>query len=475
MATDDTTTPLLNSSARGAKRFKLSKWTPIEILVVLYFLAASCLWPVQQYYAITVIAEKHNVSNFINHEEKSCHSPSTNSSNNPKILVDKIEKESSQFLMYLGFCGTFLSVIPILCLGSISDRLGRKFVLCFCLAGLLLKEIIYLVVIYFHLSLYILYLAQVIEGLTGGFGGMLMALFGMTADVTEPGKNRAFRLSVVEGTASITYSLATLGMGYWIKYGNFYFPLIFISVMTILTIAFCVLFIPETSPMQGRNETFSLVYFFKCFRFYVLPSPEGRRRKLTASLFILALSGAAILGRSSTLTLYLLKSPICWNEVKVQIFTSVQTFANWVAAMVVVRILHVFTQDYVILVIGTLSAASASLLLAFATKDWLVYLFVIVGICSAAVFPTVRAMMSRQCTAAEQGSLFASVASVELLFTAFAQLTYGGVYKASVSFYPGLVFLIMGGVLFIVLIISLTLFRWMRKENLNIQTWQVIN
>jgi hypothetical protein len=88
------------------------------------------------------------------------------------------------------------------------------------------KEIIYLLVIRFKLSLYFLYIGQVVEGLTGGFGGMMMALFGMAAVVTTPGKNRAFRISVIEGTAAITAAVALSGMGYWIKYGGFQLELL---------------------------------------------------------------------------------------------------------------------------------------------------------------------------------------------------------------------------------------------------------
>ena len=53
------------------------------------------------------------------------------------------------------------------------------------------------------------------------------------------------------------------------------------------------------------------------------------------------------------------------------------------------------------------------------------------------------------------GSLFATLSSTELLFTAFSQLIYGGIYKWSVSFFPGLVFVIMACVLVFVLILSM--------------------
>jgi hypothetical protein len=38
---------------------------------------------------------------------------------------------------------------------------------------------------------YALFLGQIAEGLTGAFGGVLMTIFGMVADITIPGKTRA--------------------------------------------------------------------------------------------------------------------------------------------------------------------------------------------------------------------------------------------------------------------------------------------
>ena len=53
------------------------------------------------------------------------------------------------------------------------------------------------------------------------------------------------------------------------------------------------------------------------------------------------------------------------------------------------------------------------------------------------------------------GSLFACIGSSELLLTSLAQLFYGIVYKETVSYLPGLVFLITAGVLVIEFCLSM--------------------
>jgi hypothetical protein len=76
-----------------------------------------------------------------------------------------------------------------------------------------------------------------------------------TADITTPGRSRAIRISIVEGSVAVTMALTTLGIGIWIKDGNYKHPLIFCVACTILAIIFTVFILPETSkqPEHHRN------------------------------------------------------------------------------------------------------------------------------------------------------------------------------------------------------------------------------
>ncbi|VDI25685.1 Hypothetical predicted protein [Mytilus galloprovincialis] len=66
------------------------------------------------------------------------------------------------------------------------------------------------------------------------------------------------------------------------------------------------------------------------------------------------------------------------------------------------------------------------------------------------------------------GSLFACIGSSELLLTSLAQLFYGFIYKESVSYLPGLVFLITAGILVIEFCLSLVLYSIMSSEPVSV-------
>jgi hypothetical protein len=106
MSEDESNTPMLEPRSNKINHIQRTKWTPLEVVITLYFVAVVFNTIVQQYYVITIIAEKHNQSNFINHEMSSC--------NNSKSDTSNIQKDSSELLMYLGLCSTFLSVFAIM-------------------------------------------------------------------------------------------------------------------------------------------------------------------------------------------------------------------------------------------------------------------------------------------------------------------------------------------------------------------------
>ncbi|CAG2230068.1 unnamed protein product [Mytilus edulis] len=301
----------------------------LEIIGILHFGALMAMFPIQQFYVIDEIAKKYGEDG-----EKSnvdyCPKGPVFSNSTSNI----VQAESANILMYLGFVGTFIAVIPILVFGSLTDRYGRKFPLYLSMVGILLKEIVMTVTVYKGLSLWFLALGEFFLGITGHFGLFLAAMMGMIADITTPGKDRAIKITILEGTLAIA-------------------------------VAFSIL-------------------------------------------------------------------------------------------------------DYTIIIVGTVSAIASSVTLAFSSEDGIVYLYAVIGIMAVSISPLLRSVLSRLVSPDEQGSLFACIGSSELLLTSLAQLFYGFIYKESVSYLPGLVFLITAGILVIEFCLSLVLYSIMSSEPVSV-------
>ncbi|VDI25682.1 Hypothetical predicted protein [Mytilus galloprovincialis] len=119
---------------------------------------------------------------------------------------------------------------------------------------------------------------------------------------------------------------------------------------------------------------------------------------------ILCINAGALLGKSNVVTLFLLHKPLCWSGVHIQVFTCCQFLVNWGAILVFIKILHKYLADYTIVIAGTVSAISSSIILAISTEEWIVYLYAVIGIMAVSISPLLRSVLSRLVSPVEQDS-----------------------------------------------------------------------
>ncbi|VDI25687.1 MFS transporter, PCFT/HCP family, solute carrier family 46 (folate transporter), member 1/3 [Mytilus galloprovincialis] len=436
----------------------------LEIIGILHFGALMAMSPIQQFYVIDEIAKKYGEEG-----EKSnvdyCPKGPVFSNSTSNI----VQAESANILMYLGFIGTFIAVIPILVFGSLTDRYGRKFPLYLSMVGILLKEIVMTVTVYKGLSLWFLALGDFFLGITGHFGLFLAAMMGMIADITTPGKDRAIQIIILEGTVAIAVAFSILGIGFWIKDGNYRHPLIMCIACTVLSLILTLTFLSETAKTNKKknNRICTKSVMGACFDVY-RNGNRNRNKKMLIGQILFCINVGALMGNSNVVTLFLLHKPLCWSELHVQVFTCFQLLVNWGSILLGIRILHKYLSDYTIIIAGTVSAIASSVTLAFSSEDGIVYLYAVIGIMAVSISPLLRSVLSRLVSPDEQGSLFACIGSSELLLTSLGQLFYGFIYKESVSYLPGLVFLITAGILVIEFCLSLVLYSVMSSEPVSV-------
>lgn len=348
-----------------------SRWIPLEVVIAVYFMSFMLTSPVMQFYIYGKIAEYYGVKDFQKDDGGGC--SKTNHTGNDTTSL--IQKEAADQFMYLAFVSSFPAIIPTLFLGSISDKYGRKVSMLITFSGLLIRQIIYVVVIVTKLPFEIFYLGNLIEGLTGYYGSALMAAFGMLADITKPGKERAFRITIMEGVIAVLVGLVMLGTGYWIKYAGFLSPMITATALSFVNILIIVFFIPETNKTKNyQGSICSIKNITRCFVFYYKDTADKRRKIMIICFAMIGLTVATVLGKSNIMTLFLLNRPLCWSVVHTQVLSAVGVAVNWGAGMLILGLIQKCVRDTGLITIGNMFATASFIVYGFADQDWLVYL-----------------------------------------------------------------------------------------------------
>ncbi|XP_060081654.1 lysosomal proton-coupled steroid conjugate and bile acid symporter SLC46A3-like [Ylistrum balloti] len=435
----------------------------IELALSMYFFASVLALPISQFYVYNQVAKSYGIPNYIKNDDTSI-CDSKNNSEATKV-ISNIQKESSQQLMYMSFLSSFTAIIPTFFLGYISDRCGRKVSFLITLIGLLLHQIVYIVVFYLEAPLPYLYIGNTLEGITGYMSCAVMTAFIMLADVTSPGQERGFRIALMEGIMASSAALALLGGGFWIKYSGFLIPMLCSTGLTVLTIIVWVFAVPETRPFREdhSHSGISLNTIKRCFVFYYEKTSQNRRGKMLVLLLILVIAATCFLSKTNVVTLFLLGQPFCWSEVHISVVFSLQILINWVVGIIFLRLVLRVMRDVNLLSFGCFIGMVSFIPLALAKSDWMIYLYTVIVTFSILVVPISRSILSKLVSPEEQGALFAGVAAMEHLMTACGGLLFGEIYKDTVTIFPGLVFLVIAGLVMIALILSWLLCLLMRE------------
>ncbi|KAL8605779.1 hypothetical protein ACOMHN_059344 [Nucella lapillus] len=164
-----------------------------EVAAFLYFLALVTQYPVVQYWLYDHFAGSMTWSREMKPTPAVTIRESSNSSN--ADLEKKVQLETNQYIMYTSLISNFVAIFPTLFLGPLTDKYGRKFVFYVSMCGLSGNLLLNIFIMRFDLSPALVCVSSFILGLSGSYGLFLVACFGIVADITSPGKQRAFRVT----------------------------------------------------------------------------------------------------------------------------------------------------------------------------------------------------------------------------------------------------------------------------------------
>eukprot|EP00058_Branchiostoma_floridae_P008119 XP_002593607.1 hypothetical protein BRAFLDRAFT_128754 [Branchiostoma floridae] len=410
----------------------LRKYLTVEPVMLLYMTGAFLQFPIQQqlvYQKVCVQTYNDTVlcSNISAHETEE----------------KFVETVASGYLLYLNVANVIPSVLVLFFLGSWTDKFGRKAAMVLPSIGAMISASNLIIQSYFvYAAVPYLFIGSIVAGLTGGYACVLMSTYTYITDVTDD-TMRTWRIGIVEAMTGLGATIGSALGGVMVDQLGFMWVFILYLILNIILIAYVVLWLRETvqkkpeniqdQPTGKVNGLLNIENVKMWGR--VICKPREKRGRLHIVLLLCAffISIIIFMGWSDIGFLfvkYQLGSQ--WSSTMYGTFLAVSGILAFLGLSLFLPLLSRFLGDTKLGQLGMLSRAASNIMVAFTTTVWMLFL----------------------------GALFSVVASVEVLSQLLASVLFNNLYPATLSFFPGFCFVLMGGVM----IIPMSILQWLEMD-----------
>eukprot|EP00095_Tigriopus_kingsejongensis_P001548 maker-scaffold424_size175595-snap-gene-0.26 protein:Tk01548 transcript:maker-scaffold424_size175595-snap-gene-0.26-mRNA-1 annotation:"proton-coupled folate transporter-like" len=189
--------------------------------------------------------------------------------------------------------------------------------------------------------------------------------------------------------------------------------------------------------------------FKVCFR-----RREHRRRQVLLLLLFIMIVNTTVFN-TGTITYLYTRLKFDWNEQSYSLWTSISATMTSCATVIALPVLSfgLGISDGIIGMFGAVSGIANNILIAFITKDWMMYVCSAIGAFSTSSAIVMRAMLSKVGAKEDLGKIFALVSCLESTVPIFAMPLMTYVYNATIDTLPGTVFLVQAGIFLIVFLV----------------------
>ncbi|KAK3092736.1 hypothetical protein FSP39_006733 [Pinctada imbricata] len=415
----------------------------VEVAYFCFFLSRHMTLPIFQQYVRAEIFKQHG----LNVSTVQLQNSDLNGSTSSAKYVEA-QRESTYTVLSLQLAEGLPAVVTVVILGAVSDRTGRRKILLWIPAlGGLVYSLIYVLIMYTGWTLDGLFLASAIRGLSGSMTAFLAGgtYFAINSVAKE---KRSSRLAIQEFLNGISYALANIMVGYWVKASGFTQPLWFTVIFASITflVAFFLVKDIKNEPENSINNRYTsenccidtfkpMGKFFKCHK---------DKKLIKIWLAVLAFQTYSIvhIGQIDTLVLYLSGKPMLWESHRIGTFLSVLMGVAALGTLVTPPVLRNWFSDIHITFGGLFSKAVGTMWIAVIHNETVLYFAIFLLVLELIPFPMLRSIVANGFETADQGTLFALMHCGESVSYFLAPFMFQSIYAGTLHYYSGFVFVI---------------------------------
>ena len=346
-----------------------------------------------------------------------------------------VETNSNHLVIYGAIARRVPSVIATLIAGPLSDRFGRRPIMMLSAFGFFLQGVIAMVIVHFHLNVYLFIAASVVCGIGGEMGTLLTTCFAYVADVGSK-KWRSFRLGMVEGFLFIGGALGQGILGFWLNRNNCDFmpPLYCYAACNAVAMAYILFILPESLPHKKRQElskkgASGFLVIVQGVKIFFCGMKQYSVWRLWAALLSVGIVLFNVVGFEYIVVYFLKAPPFDWDAVKVGLAMALHILSRGLSLLLVLPVMVALKfPDGLISLIGLTANFLANVLTGFSKKTYQIFaselhtyvhwcinedhcLHIVAGLqgMEAVIMTAARAIMSKIVAPEHQGMILATV------------------------------------------------------------------
>lgn len=339
------------------------------------------------------------------------------------VLVGEFVQSRDEQAMWFGIIAAIFGLLQFIfmpMLGAISDRVGRRPVLLYSMAGMCANFMLTA----WAPSLVFVIIARAIGGISSASMSVASAY---AADISTP-ENRAKTFGKVGAAFGLGF-ICGPALGGLLGEHDLKLPFIVAAALSAANLLYGWLYVPESLPPSKRRPfSIARVNPFTALLRLV------RRTDIRGLVIVFTLSALAQMMLQSTWVLYT-TFRFNWGTFDngMALFC-VGLAASVVQAVLLAPLIRRFGEPR-LAVLGLASGGITYVLYGLATQGWMMYVFILCNLFAFAAGPALQAMISKASPAEEQGELMGSLQSINSLGIVFMPLL-GTAILARVSHLP---------------------------------------
>ena len=366
-------------------------------------------------------------------------------------INDHIQTSTARLNVYISLAATVPSILTSILLGANCDRIGRKPLVLLPFVGKIIRYMLFTAIVYFELSNMWIILSVFLDSIFGTSALNILSSFAYVSDCTND-KTRTRAIIVTDVCINCSKVIPLLTLGLYLEHPRYLESSIMTLVLCIAGLIFCIVLQPESNlDVQHLNffqqmSQINLKTVARVFKVYTRRR-EPRKQRTLLLLVTIHLSIITMLcGFLAVYYLYLYGAPFCMGAFDVSLNITAQTVSS-IVLMIPFTVTVAKHSDHLILpALGTLTYIIQLGIFGLAKDVWLIYLAVCISGLFPVLSPVIRSRISKLVEPDEYAVVFILASVFESGGYYAISAMANGIYQASITFFPGLVYFVFGGV-----------------------------